>query len=64
MLTKMKNQWIVVRNDSLTAVVTTRQLLKALITSRNHNLTGSIPLVIDKNIFIIAVDDLIKLIDN
>ena len=60
----MKNQWIVVRNDSLTATITTRQLLKALITSRNHNLTGSIPLVIDKNIFVIAVDNLINLIDN
>lgn len=52
------------RNDSLTATITTRQLLKTLITSRNHNLTGSIPLVIDKNIFIIAVDNLINLIDN
>ena len=43
---------------------TTTQLLRALITSRNHSLSGSFPVVIDKNIFIIAVDDLVNIIDN
>ena len=64
LLTRTNNQWIITRVDGVIEIVTTTQLLKALITSRNHSLTGTLTVVVNKNIFIITVDNLVSLIDN
>lgn len=64
LLTKQNKRWIITRNDGKVVRATTEKLLKALITSRNHSLTGSFAVVINKNVFVISVDNFVSLIDN